>query len=55
MQSGKGYLTIEAKETWEEKITHLRLITKGKGDWQYGKIEVSKITKGLGTWPAIWM
>ena len=37
----KGYLTIEArKETWEGKnYTSARLITKGKGDWQYGKFE----------------
>jgi beta-glucanase (GH16 family) len=54
----KGYLTIEArKETWEGKnYTSARLITKGKGDWQYGKIEVrARLPKGLGTWPAIWM
>ena len=54
----KGYLTIEArKESWEGKnYTSARLITKGKGDWQYGKIEVrARLPKGLGTWPAIWM
>jgi beta-glucanase (GH16 family) len=54
----KGYLTIEArKESWQGKnYTSARLITKGKGDWQYGKIEVrARLPKGLGTWPAIWM
>ena len=54
----KGYLIIEArKEPWEGKnYTSARLVTKGKGDWQYGKIEVSaRLPKGLGTWPAIWM
>jgi len=53
-----GRLIIEArKEKWENKeYTSARLITKGKGDWTYGKIEVSaKIPSGLGTWPAIWM
>ncbi|MEJ0106869.1 MAG: glycoside hydrolase family 16 protein [Bacteroidota bacterium] len=53
-----GLLIIEArKENYQEKgYTSARLITKGKGDWQYGKIEVSaKLPKGLGTWPAIWM
>lgn len=53
-----GLLTIEArKETWENKdYTSSRLVTKGKGDWQYGKIEVkAKLPKGRGTWPAIWM
>jgi beta-glucanase (GH16 family) len=54
----KGYLIIEArKEPWQGKnYTSARLITKGKGDWQYGKIEVrARLPKGLGTWPAIWM
>jgi len=53
-----GMLTIEArKENMEGmKYTSARLITRGKGDWQYGKIEVrAKLPKGLGTWPAIWM
>ncbi|MCG2615892.1 glycoside hydrolase family 16 protein [Terrimonas sp. NA20] len=54
----RGVLTIEArKEDWKEKnYTSARLITKNKGDWQYGKVEVrAKLPKGLGTWPAIWM
>jgi beta-glucanase (GH16 family) len=54
----KGLLTIEAhKENWQGKAyTSARLITRNKGDWQYGKIEVkAKLPKGLGTWPAIWM
>ena len=47
----------EGKEPWEGKnYTSARLISKGKGDWQYGKIEVrARLPKGLGTWPAIWM
>jgi beta-glucanase (GH16 family) len=53
-----GLLIIEArKESREGKeYTSARLVTKGKGDWQYGRIEVkARIPKGLGTWPAIWM
>jgi beta-glucanase (GH16 family) len=53
-----GYLIIEArKENWEGKnYTSARLITKGKGDWKYGRIEVkARIPKGVGSWPAIWM
>lgn len=53
-----GYLTIEArKEEYEGmNYTSSRLITKGKGDWLYGKVEVkAKLPSGLGTWPAIWM
>lgn len=53
-----GNLVIEArKETYEGMdYTSSRLITKGKGDWLYGKIEVrAKLPSGRGTWPAIWM
>ncbi|HMH32805.1 MAG TPA: glycoside hydrolase family 16 protein [Puia sp.] len=54
----QGNLVIEArKEDWDKNhYTSARLITKGKGDWKYGRIEVrAKLPKGLGTWPAIWM
>jgi beta-glucanase (GH16 family) len=53
-----GMLIIEArKENFEGMhYTSARLVTKGKGDWQYGKIEVrAKLPRGRGTWPAIWM
>lgn len=53
-----GRLIIEArKEKYGEMdYTSTRLISKGKGDWLYGKIEVSaKLPRGRGTWPAIWM
>ena len=52
------YLHIVAlKEKWDKKdYTSARLITKGKGDWLYGKIEVrAKLPGGKGIWPAIWM
>lgn len=42
---------IEGKE-----YSSARLITKGKGDWLYGKVDVrAKLPTGKGTWPAIWM
>ncbi|HTE24014.1 glycoside hydrolase family 16 protein [Flavitalea sp.] len=53
-----GMLIIEArKESWDGKdYTSARLISKGKGDWKYGRIEIkAKIPRGRGTWPAIWM
>src|SRR5687767_13536029 len=53
-----GMLIIEARrEAWEGKdYTSARLVSKGKGDWQYGRIEVkARIPRGRGTWPAIWM
>jgi beta-glucanase (GH16 family) len=54
----KGHLIIEARKeaTGGMKYTSARLITKGKGDWTFGRIDVrARLPKGLGTWPAIWM
>lgn len=45
------------KENYQgSSFTSARLVTKGKFDFQYGKIEFrAKIPKGKGTWPALWM
>jgi beta-glucanase (GH16 family) len=53
-----GYLTINAiKEDFQGfKYTSARLVTRTKGDWLYGRIEVkAKLPDGRGMWPAIWM
>ena len=53
-----GFLNINAiKEDYKDfKYTSARLITKSKGDWLYGRIEVkAKLPEGRGMWPAIWM
>ena len=53
-----GNLIIEAdRENYGGSgYTSARLITKGKAEWKYGKIEVrAKLPRGIGTWPAIWM
>ncbi len=53
-----GKLIIEARlESYEDKsYTSARLVTKGLGDWTYGRFEIrAKVPKGTGTWPAIWM
>ncbi len=53
-----GNLIIEAiKENRKGRnFTSAKLVTKNKGDWQYGRIEVrAKLPTGKGTWPAIWM
>lgn len=53
-----GNLVIEArKEDWQgNAYTSARLVTRGKFDLKYGKIEVrAQLPSGLGTWPAIWM
>jgi len=53
-----GLLIIEARKDSLKGFgyTSTRIISKQKGDWLYGRIEVkAKLPKGLGTWPAIWM
>lgn len=59
-----GNLIIEArKESYRwygdgqtKEYTSARLITKGKGDWLYGKVEVKALLPtGKGMWPAIWL
>jgi beta-glucanase (GH16 family) len=53
-----GYLTIKSiKESYGgNAYTSARLVSKNKGDFLYGKIQVrAKVPAGTGTWPAIWM
>lgn len=53
-----GNLIIEAhKDSIDNSgYTSTRIVSKKKGDWLYGRIEVrAKLPKGKGTWPAIWM
>jgi beta-glucanase (GH16 family) len=53
-----GSLVIEARKeaVSGREYTSSRMVSKGKGDWQYGRFEVrAKLPKGRGTWPAIWM
>ncbi len=48
---------IALKEKKENRdYTSARLVTKNKGDWVNGKIEIkAKLPAGRGLWPAIWM
>jgi len=53
-----GYLNITArKEEYKGfHYTSARLVTRQKGDWLYGRVEVkAKLPDGRGMWPAIWM
>ena len=53
-----GNLIIQARKEslGGKEFTSARLVSKNKGDWKYGRIEVrAKLPRGLGTWPAIWM
>ncbi len=51
-------LIIEARRELfsGRNYTSARLVSKEKGDWIYGRIEVrAQLPAGRGTWPAIWM
>lgn len=53
-----GVLRIQAKRQslGQRNYTSSRLTTKGKADWQYGRIEVRlRPPSGRGTWAAAWM
>jgi beta-glucanase (GH16 family) len=53
-----GHLIIEAhrEKMGDMEYTSARLVSKKKGDWTYGRIDVrAKLPVGTGVWPAIWM
>lgn len=56
VENGKLIITAR-KEDWDHRhYTSAKLISKGKGDFLYGRFEIkAKLPKGRGTWPAIWM
>ncbi|MDE3254154.1 MAG: glycoside hydrolase family 16 protein, partial [Bacteroidota bacterium] len=53
-----GVLKITARNqvVGNNRFTSARLVTRGKVDFTYGKIEIrAKLPAGKGLWPAIWM
>lgn len=60
-QVSDGTLKITARREsplylGEHQYTSSRMVTKNKGDWRYGRIDVrAKLPVGQGLWPAIWM
>ncbi|WP_420386650.1 glycoside hydrolase family 16 protein [Roseivirga sp.] len=53
-----GILTITAlADSFKTNAyTSAKLVTRNKGDWKYGRVEVkARIPEGRGNWPAIWM
>ena len=53
-----GHLIIEARRepVGSRDYTSARLVTRGNGDWTYGRFEIrARLPSGTGTWPAIWM
>jgi beta-glucanase (GH16 family) len=53
---GKLIITARQENKGGSAYTSARLVSKNKGDFRYGRFEVSaKLPSGRGTWPAIWM
>ncbi len=52
-----GHLVIEAKKNNAgSQYTSSRMITKGKFDFQYGRVDIRAVLpQGQGIWPALWM
>jgi beta-glucanase (GH16 family) len=56
-----GILTIRAIKEFplylgQYQYTSTRMVTKNKGDWKYGRMDVrAKVPLGKGIWSAIWM
>ena len=49
-------VALPAADDSDKPYTSARLITKFKGDFKYGRFEVSaKLPSGQGSWPAFWM
>lgn len=56
VENGLLYITARHENYEDHNFTSARLVTRSKGDWLYGRVEVrAKLPTGRGTWPAIWM
>lgn len=50
-----GMLIISAQKISTSNYTSTRIVTKGKQEFQYGRIEARvKVPSGAGMWPAFW-
>jgi beta-glucanase (GH16 family) len=56
VSNGTLKITVNKIKTGNNDYRSARLVTKGKAEFTYGRIEISaKLAKGRGVWPAIWM
>lgn len=56
VQGGSLRITAQKEDFQGSAYTSARLISKGKFEFKYGKVEIrAKLPTGGGTWPAIWM
>jgi beta-glucanase (GH16 family) len=56
VESGSLIIEAHTEAKGGKPYTSGRVVSRTKGDWLYGRIEVrAKLPEGRGTWPAIWM
>ena len=56
VEGGALVIRAQREDYGRSRYTSARLVTRDKGDWLYGRIEVrAKLPYGQGIWPAIWM
>ncbi len=56
VQDGALKITAKKESYSGSSYTSARLVTRNKGDFKYGYVEISaKLPGGKGTWPALWM
>lgn len=56
ISNGNLVITARKEANSGKNYTSARLVSKGKGDWKYGRFEIrAKLPSGRGTWPAIWL
>ncbi|MEO9804104.1 MAG: family 16 glycosylhydrolase [Reichenbachiella sp.] len=56
VEDGNLIITAIKEDFGTKNYSSARLVTRDKGDWTYGRIEVrADLPSGKGTWPAIWM
>lgn len=56
VEGGKLTITAKQESAGDAAYTSARLITRGKKEFQYGRIDIrARLPKGQGLWPALWM
>lgn len=56
LEDGRLHIVAHQENCEGMEYTSGRILTREKGDWKFGKIEVrAKLPQGQGIWPAIWM
>jgi len=56
VQDGRLVITAKEEPAGDAQYTSARILTKGKKEFQYGRIDIrAKLPEGQGLWPALWM